>query len=87
VSWKTPNEAPQEARKAPAPRRREKRLDHLNPHIVPVERALLARAEALEAGNVSVSAGCVAIDGGPSPLGVALAGEFRTLAEELHWWA
>jgi hypothetical protein len=82
VSWKTPNEAPQEARKAAAPRRREKRLDHLNPHIVPVERALLARAEALDKELEGY-------EGSEwTPLAdayMAMRDEFRALAEELHW--
>lgn len=109
------------------PKRREQRRTHLDASVMPVERALLARAEALETASWSVSAGCVAVAGSggagksigggigglggqggsvyvvggnavpagggaggassaPSPLGVALAAEFRALAEELHWW-
>ena len=67
----------------PAPKRREVRRTHLDASAVPVERALLHRAERIEAG--SGAAGCIAVGGGPSPLGVAVAAEFRALAEELHW--
>ncbi len=66
------------------PRRREKRIEHLHAAAVPVERALLERAEVLdgearalaEIGDISVAA-CDAK--------VEIAQQFRALAEELHW--
>jgi hypothetical protein len=63
-----------------SPQRREQRRTHLDASVVPVEQALLARAEALEAeaekpDNASVASGLN-----------LLAGEFRDLAEELHFW-
>jgi hypothetical protein len=62
----------------PEPKRRENRKTHLDASVVPVERALLARAEALEDGSRQTDGGNV------SYLFVAV--EFRKLAEELHWW-
>jgi hypothetical protein len=66
------------------PRRREQRNTHLNASIVPVERALLARAEALD---TAVSRhGADAPDWVPVETFQVIAAEFRQLAEELHWW-
>jgi hypothetical protein len=59
-----------------APRRREKRIDHLDARIVPVEAALLARAEVLESRPQC-------IDEIPWR---QVAAEFRELAESLHWF-
>lgn len=53
---------------------------HLNAHIVPVERALIARATAIEEkaeAEMSVSL---------KPALHAVAAEFRALAAELHHW-
>jgi hypothetical protein len=66
------------------PKRREFRRTHLDASVVPVERALNARAKEIEEGDLSSSANM-------SPkvvtaVQVMLAAEFRTLAEELHWW-
>lgn len=63
-----------------APKRRTVRRPHLDAASVPVERALLARAEALEEARATF--------GDDFPGGevyVTLAAEFRLLAEELHW--
>jgi hypothetical protein len=116
------------------PQRRTQRKTHLDASVVPVERALLARAAALEAvvpqtasyggaggsvafagggggggaaygpgaqggaggagGNAYVTgAGGFAVGGagggasyGPDSISLAVAREFRALAEELHWW-
>ena len=76
------------------PKRREQRRTHLDASVVPVERALLARAEALEDSEEFTR-----VSTGPgreltpvrvqTPLAGAhrtVAAEFRALAEELHWW-
>jgi hypothetical protein len=60
------------------PRRREKRLDHLNAATVPVEGALLARAAKLE----QVPEGAIETE---NILREFLAAEYRFMAEELHW--
>jgi hypothetical protein len=60
-----------------APKRREVRIPHLNAHIVPVEQALIARAEVLEQMSRDTE------DGSESALFIAA--EFRALAEECHW--
>ena len=66
-----------------APSRRSERRTYLAASAVPVERALLARAEALDAE-------VAAYEGSEwTPLADALAlvrNEFRNLAEELHYW-
>lgn len=65
-----------------APRRRETRRPHLDAATVPVERALITRAEALK----------TEADGHEHPGGDTwyftsrLAAEFRALADELHYW-
>jgi hypothetical protein len=69
------------------PKRRELRRTHLDASVVPVERALLARADEL------AFAGQTALDneeGGAEVLlgtvRAAIGQEFRAMAEELHWW-
>ena len=68
---------------AAGPKRRTVRLAHLNAAAVPIEQALLARAEVLEQQIRDQKVK------DPAPLQVLiagqLAGEFRDLAEELHW--
>jgi hypothetical protein len=59
------------------PQRRTQRRTHLDASVVPVERALLARAQVLESG---------ADDDNAEPAWPFLAAEFRELAEELHYW-
>jgi hypothetical protein len=71
--------------------RREQRKTHLDASVVPVERALLARADKLENEALS-AAGTSAVLGeraaaGASATAARVAAEFRVLAEELHWWA
>jgi len=61
-----------------APRRREQRRAHLDAPAVPVELALLARAEKLE----SVPEGAIETE---NILREFLAAEYRFMAEELHW--
>jgi hypothetical protein len=75
------------------PQRRAQRKTHLDASAVPVERALLARADDLETLALSARGASAAI-GGPvlakdhmtPDLADAVAAEFRSLAEELHWW-
>lgn len=62
------------------PKRREQRKTHLDASAVPVERAFLARAAVLEE-EADKPDNQVA----ESILNI-VAGEFRDLAEELHWW-
>lgn len=61
---------------APEPQRRPEPRKHLDASVVPVERALLARADALEARPQYVE---------EIPW-KQVAAEFRRLAEELHYW-
>lgn len=75
-----------------APRRREQRRTHLDAASVPVERALLARADQLENEALSARGASAALGervfarGGVTAETVqAIAAEFRALAEELHW--
>lgn len=76
------------------PQRREQRRTHLDVSVVPVERALLARAHEMSSGAMQTFAvlGPEREDGTTDPariepnLKLMLAGEFRALAEELHWW-
>lgn len=74
---------------APQPQRRENRRTHLDVSVVPVERALLARAAALE-GHAASYERDVLEPGGALPEFIedklTLAREFRALAEELHFW-
>lgn len=64
------------------PKRRETRRTHLDASAVPVERALLHRADALED----------LLSGFEHPGSVEwyailrISNEFRQLAEEIHWW-
>jgi len=60
------------------PPRREQRRTHLDASVVPVERALVARAEKLEDQSRKTDGGNVNY--------LFIAAEFRALAEELHWW-
>lgn len=72
---------------APEPQRRQQRKTHLDASVVPVERALIARA-----GELDKQAEALMSDlGTPTQeLGAGirriLASEFRSLAEELHYW-
>jgi len=67
------------------PQRRATRAPHLSAAAVPVELALIARAEELESGPV------LSLNGTPaataSEVRRMIAAEFRSLAEEMHWWA
>lgn len=63
------------------PSRRDLRRTHLDASVVPVERALLARAGVLEGGEQQPGETDIAFG-----MGLLLAQEFRALAEELHWW-
>jgi hypothetical protein len=60
----------------PQPSRREHRRTHLDASVVPVERALLARAAELDTRQQYLE---------EIPW-AQVAAEFRRLAEELHWW-
>lgn len=73
-----------------APRRLEKRRAHIDAAAVPIERALIARAEALEESEPVAT-----LEAGPEAAAMLqavqhshrfVAAEFRRLAEELHWW-
>jgi hypothetical protein len=80
--------AGEEEQEMPAqPRRRPVRNPHLDAHIVPVERALIARAEVMDERAKDILGDP---DAGADLLtGTVLAGmaqEFRALAEECHWW-
>ena len=75
------------------PPRRDTPKVHLDASVVPVERALLARAGALENEALSAAGASAAIggrvfarDGVPGEVIAALAAEFRALAEELRYW-
>ena len=77
----------------PAPRRRDVRRTHLDASVVPVERALLARADAIAAdhGPLRVAARQHGIpseiaDMLADALAIVVASEFRALAEELHFF-
>ena len=76
------------------PKRREQRRPHLDASIVPVERALLARASEI-GSHRGVARQAARVHGlTAEPLVSVLADavaeivatEFRTLAEELHHW-
>ena len=62
------------------PRRREVRRTHLDASVMPAERALLARAQHLD----ELEKDHADQPGAFSP--ADLAAQFRSLAEELHWW-
>lgn len=62
---------------------------HLNPHIIPVKRALIARASHLEAQAADYERDVLEPDGAfPEFIEdkLTLAREFRALAAELHHW-
>lgn len=63
------------------PQRRAVRQEHLDARVVPVERALLARAEA-----VSRQADAEMDVAAVKALNI-VAVEFRLLADELHYWS
>lgn len=66
------------------PQRREEPRPHLDAALVPLERALVARAKAIDATLQDL-----AEDAAVTPEARALrmvAGEFRGLADELHHW-
>jgi len=69
---------------SPVPPRRSQRNTHLNASLGPFERALKARAAALEEQSAPLAGDLTA----PFPHAVALllAAEYRSLAEEMHWW-
>lgn len=79
---------------APQPQRRQQRKTHLDASVVPVERALLARAHEISTDAMGTFAvlGPEREDGTPDlariepNLKLMLAAEFRNLAEELHYW-
>jgi hypothetical protein len=63
---------------AAGPQRRTVRLTHLDAHVVPVERALIARAEVLEQRSKELG-------DGDDQIYLVIAAEFRAMAEELHF--
>ena len=63
------------------PKRRTVRRPHLDAATVPVERALLARAASMDGRFAEDDTS----DAERTVLAI-MADEFRTLAEELHWW-
>lgn len=71
------------------PQRRTQRRTHLDASVLPVERAFLARAAAIQAQVSALSTAPVVDDLTDSIMAGALtvvAQEYRTMAEELHWW-
>jgi hypothetical protein len=70
---------------AAGPQRRAQRVTHLNAQVRPVELALEARAKMIEAEAVTFISGDDAARA-EIHLHEFVAGEFRALAEELHWW-
>lgn len=68
------------------PQRREQRRTHLDASVVPVERALLARATQLSrSARVEELTADLPSETNRVIYG-EMAREFRDLAEELHWW-
>lgn len=69
------------------PKRREQRRTHLDASVVPVERALLARAVVLD-GRSDTAPDHPELGIGPAEARLLheTASEFRALAEELHYW-
>ena len=66
------------------PKRREQRRTHLDASVVPVERALLARADAIDHDWLE---GYEGSEWTPYADALTLVrDEFRKLAEELHFW-
>ena len=78
----------------PAPKRREQRRTHLDASVVPVERALLARAEVTgaelgyfrQAGRAAGVEDFKTLDAMAHAMAAVLKREYEQLAEELHWW-
>lgn len=76
----------------PAPKRREQRRTHLDASVVPVERALLARAD-LIGSDYAAARRAARVHGVQSDMAEVIAdamaglvaAEFRALAEELHF--
>ena len=75
------------------PQRRAEPRKHLDAHLVPVERALLHRADDLEnlalsaaGASAATSSAVLAKDGLTAQTARAVAAEFRALAEELRYW-
>jgi uncharacterized membrane protein len=71
----------------PVPLRREQRRTHLDASVVPVERALLARAAEIQS-ELDARADEPVTDSLLMRATVldVMASEFRALAEELHFW-
>jgi len=65
------------------PQRRTVRRNHLDAATVPVERALIARADALAK---AAAADDVERADEARDIAAAIEGEFRALADELHYW-
>lgn len=71
------------------PKRREQRRTHLDASVVPVERALLARAGAISASVMEVFSAAGDTETAETlaaHVRLDLAQEFRDLADELHYW-
>ena len=66
------------------PQRLTKRRAHLDASAVVVERALLARAEALK--QLAASDAVLATDPAEAAVMARISTEFRELAETLHWY-
>ena len=64
-----------------SPRRRTTRKEYLDASVVPVEAALVTRAEALDAQAEAPDTEVI-----KGQIQRRIAAEFRALAEELHWW-
>ena len=71
---------------APQPQRRENRKTHLDASVVPVERALLARADALDSTVTERMASGDTLDLLTLTSYRVFSDQFRALAEELHHW-
>lgn len=67
------------------PQRREHRKTHLDASAVPVERALIARAQDIEMRTARAPV-THEMTPGECVILLRVAVEFRALAEELHWW-
>lgn len=68
------------------PQRRETRRTHLDASAVPVERALIARAESLDGAVAERMASGDTMDMLTLTSYRVFSDQFRDLAEELHWW-
>lgn len=82
---------------APGPQRRPEPVPHLPAQIVPVERALRARADAIQADPAELqdaartAARASGLDKSTGEalghaLATVIAGELRSLADEIHHW-